>query len=412
MPGKFYMPQTEFDDLLRERFEQGSFEYQPAAWERLSTRLPVKKKSLLKRALWIPLAAAAALIIGVFVVPSRYHLESVPSVVLATLPHSPVEAPVQGEQSIIPIPKAAKPVPTVSNTSIARPLLMAKNNNLQPTSFSYTDPTVPSYPEVLPGTAEVSELIESTNAAPIPLTELAKISVAPENDKNNPKPTKKATIVMVDGIILPERSSTYFAGREMQFDEPRKPFGASSIAIAGGYKYGTANMGYMVGINGRKSLGAKVFVEGDVAFANSRNAQVTTQTPTDRFDQVKTVAGKNSIGARALSRGEVIANMYYLQVTPTVGYQVLPSMALGAGADLQRMLRNDENTLYVMDGSNVQPIPHMDYGVVGKAEYSLTKALKAGVQYRQGVNTLIAPDKNYLNRSYLQVQLKLNIIGR
>ena len=49
--------------------------------------------------------------------------------------------------------------------------------------------------------------------------------------------------------------------------------------------------------------------------------------------------------------------------------------------------------------------------MVAKTEYTLYKSIKAGVQYRYGMNEVLAPSKNYTNRSYLQVQLKVGILG-
>ncbi len=412
MPKMNLMPATEFDDLLRDKYEQGRFEYKPAAWDRLSAQLPQKKKSLLRRRIfWLPLAAAAALA-GFITVPllrndhkgnithvqQSANREVNPAQKLPAVDPIVATAPIVAAlpPTVIPLAKKA----AISTSSSYHPTIAA------PIAKKLLSPTlVDPAQEIAPPPVQPENVAPQNKVAIIaPGATLPQIIKNGGNATVATAPRLPGSRIFVDGVMLKNESPVFE-------DANGKKFRSTLLSVAGGYKYGTANMGYMVGINGRRSLGEKVFVEGDLAFANSRNAQVTTETSNTNFDQVKTVAGKNTVGARALSRGEVIGNMYYLQVTPTVGYQVFRTMAVGAGADVQRMFRNEENTLYIMDGSEVKAIPQMDYGVVGKAEYSLTKTFKAGLQYRQGMNGVVAPDKNYLNRSYIQVQLKLGILG-
>ena len=51
-------------------------------------------------------------------------------------------------------------------------------------------------------------------------------------------------------------------------------------------------------------------------------------------------------------------------------------------------------------------------GLTGKTEYAVTKKLKAGVLYREGINNLINGGEEYLDRRYLQVQLKFRVFGK
>lgn len=416
MPRKNTMPVTDFDNLLREKFEQGSFEYQPASWERLSAQLPVKKKPLYKKLLWLPLAAAAA-IAGFIIVP---HIRE-----NKTIQSAPTRSTSTAQQSARPTPVlSTTPVATTKSQAATQPgstavptvVIISSSRPSPSTTLASIPVDRAMVPPVADPAADLNPAASGPDAGGRTLPQIVPQSADNQLSKSavagNKMSGLPATQYIVDGVRLPRKGPVFSHGDPIFDNEVPRTIPASSISVAGGYKYGTANMGYMVGINGRKSLGDKIFVEGDIAFANSRNAQVTTETSNETFDLVKTVAGTNTIGARAISRGEVVGNMYYLQLTPTVGYQVLRTMSLGAGADMQRMFRNEDNTLYVMDGTDVKAVPQMDYGVVGKAEYSLTKTFKAGIQYRQGMNTLLAPEKNYLNRSYIQVQLKLGILGR
>jgi len=107
-----------------------------------------------------------------------------------------------------------------------------------------------------------------------------------------------------------------------------------------------------------------------------------------------------------------VINMYYLQLTPTVGYHLSESFVLGAGADIQRLFQDNASQTYIVEGDGVKAMPLMDYGVVAKTEYKVLRNVSAGLQYRLGMNNVIAPDKDYTNRSYLQVQLKLGLLGK
>ncbi len=409
MPKMNFMPVTEFDNQLRDQYERGSFEYKPANWERLSQQLPIKKKKpFLRRILWLPLTAAAAAVAGFIVTPlfqqknpdhtvahrkaSIHH--TAPSASIINTSSAVVAAPL-----VVAAPASAS-VPASTSTasySAGKPTFAAKQLPNQSGNSSAPVTPIPAAPQ-----------IAGNNDVPVLHAEEVKLSSQePQIVQRAPAP------VFNKDASVARRFNASGSLRSMadgpQYDEESKAtFKSSSLSIAGGYKYGTANMGYMVGFNGRRSIGKKVFIEGDLAFANSRNSQQTNQTTQENFDQVKLVAGTNTTGARALSRGEQVPNMYYLQLTPTVGYQVLKSMSVGAGADVQRMFSNNNDVLYVMDGSDVKAVPQLDYGVVGKMEYSLTKVFKAGIQYRQGLNNT----KDYLNRSYVQVQLKLGILGK
>jgi hypothetical protein len=407
------MPVTEFDNLLRDQYEQASFEYKPANWERLSSQLPDKKKKpFFKKIFWLPLSAAAA--VAAFIVVPRLQEAPRPAAHTITIARMPVTVKsVPASLQVQPAPAvaaapatiftasgASSPAASIRSTPIAKKILTPVGNlPVAPT------PTVAAH--IAPVTAPV---IIPSSATPIIPVEVQEQAIQPAQ--------AQLTVAVAEPTIFKSLATSLGSSSRLvmdvpQYDEQRPDLlHASSLSIAGGYKYGTANMGYMIGFNGRRSLSDKIFIEGDLAFANNRNAQVTNQTSNEIFDQVKTVAGTNAIGARALSRGEVVSNMYYLQLTPTIGYQVFKTMSLGAGADVQRMFRNNESTLYIMDGNDVKALPQMDYGIVGKVEYSLTKIVKAGIQYRQGMNNMLSPDKNYLNRSYIQVQLKLGILGK
>jgi hypothetical protein len=60
----------------------------------------------------------------------------------------------------------------------------------------------------------------------------------------------------------------------------------------------------------------------------------------------------------------------------------------------------------------VEVMPLFDVGVVGKTEYALTKHVKAAVAYRKGINNVLTPMDKYIDRDYLQVQVRYSIFNR
>ncbi|MGN6568463.1 MAG: hypothetical protein ACTHJ0_10945, partial [Flavipsychrobacter sp.] len=118
--------------------------------------------------------------------------------------------------------------------------------------------------------------------------------------------------------------------------------------------------------------------------------------------------------AATVQEREVNYNLYYAQVTPTLGYNIHKKISVGVGADVQRLLLNETSTNSSSDASQVstREVPAFDLGLVGKAECALSSTIKAGVSYRQGMNNVIAPNANYLDRNYVQVQLKFLLLRK
>jgi hypothetical protein len=83
-------------------------------------------------------------------------------------------------------------------------------------------------------------------------------------------------------------------------------------------------------------------------------------------------------------------------------------MKLGMGADVQRMLQDKYKYVQDADG-DIFDIPGIDLGFVGRAEYSLSERISTSVSYREGFIDKLNTGKNYLDRDYLQVQLKYTI---
>jgi len=112
---------------------------------------------------------------------------------------------------------------------------------------------------------------------------------------------------------------------------------------------------------------------------------------------------------------EVNYNLYYAQVTPTLGYNIHKKISVGVGADVQRLLLNETSVSTTSDGGQQtisREVPSFDLGFVSKAECALSSTIKAGISYRQGLNNVVAPNANYLDRNYVQVQLKFLLLRK
>ena len=105
-------------------------------------------------------------------------------------------------------------------------------------------------------------------------------------------------------------------------------------------------------------------------------------------------------------------NLYYAQLTPTLGYKATRSLSVGVGADVQRLLINQVLITETDNPADSRELPVYDMGLVGKTEYNLTKEIKASVFYRKGVNQALQGNNKILDRDYLQLQLKFNILNK
>jgi len=102
----------------------------------------------------------------------------------------------------------------------------------------------------------------------------------------------------------------------------------------------------------------------------------------------------------------------YAQVTPSIGYKIMKKMSIAAGPDFQQMLADNRPAQSTTDRRTIQEAALFDVGFIGKTEYSVTKNVKAAVSYRKGINTIITPTDKYLDRDYLQFQVRCAIFNK
>jgi hypothetical protein len=383
------MSTNDFDGLLRDKFDEGEFAYKPQQWEKLSHQLnvvpPVRKKGIT----WYKVAgvaASVALLASIFIgyYNSRQHEKpAATNIATATQPtpiqHTTVavtpttnQAPPSikepAHQNILAAPNSAKNVIANGKSTTVTQEIIAGNQN-----------TPAPVPQPLP---EASVQQDTTTVA-----------AAPKRKTVSPQYQAQALADFSDDLIGTSRV-----------------FAQNSFSLVGGVNYGSFNAGYTAGVNGRKKLGNKLYLEGDVAFVSANPTQVSAVSRQQYDNLTNYFSPGTAAMAAAKPNTTTPNNVYYLQVAPSVGYALSKKFSVSVGGDIQRLLQSDESaTVRIVNDETVKEIPSTDIGMQGKAEYAVTKKLKAGVTYREGINSMLDP--KYLDRRYLQVQLKLVLFG-
>ncbi len=399
------MKPREFDELVRQKFDQNEFAYNPGNWDRLVEQMDgrAKKRSMLMW-LWMPaagMAASVALALGVtslwkidlpagngkagYANVGKWAAPAQPAPI-AMIPYYPHTTETAVPKQIRKARAVARPA---AHTAVASSIGL-KLNNIVPAAQSPASTTLP--------------VVGSS---------VAKAVV----------PRKKET---------PDREPLRTFRHEVH--TVRKPLNLSVI-VMGGVCQGNRNSGYMAGATIRKMINDKVYVESDVAFATSDNTQQTmymdysggstyaggasgataarpgsaskTSSVTNT-DKVPTTSGP--VGVAKMK--DVNYNLYYAQITPSIGYKIMKRMSVGVGPDFQKMLVDNRPATSEVDRGNLQVAPTFDVGFVGKTEVALTQRVRAGVSYRKGINGVINLSDEFIDRDYVQFQMRCTIFNR
>lgn len=420
------MKPREFDDLVRDKFDQGDFAYNPRNWERLADQMDDgrKKKRGIVAWLGLPLAgmaASVALAMGVTTVlrmgvPDTHgagkasHNSQVVAMAAPAVPQvlpaetaKNAEANTSSTQKLVQ--RSAKPVAVRNHSNtISKPADNSGGFHIKLGDKAYVQAT-PS---------NVYNAAAGINSAGI--NSINHNSEISKNKQTQPQNRRK--IVLVD-----EGYNTFK-------EEPTNKRPANlSIILSGGVNRGNKNSGYMAGATVRHMISDRVYVEGDVAFTSSSNTQMTSYEETiTTVSKTDTKIGKESV-AKVTGEGlpaepepyisptvvrhkDVSYNMYYAQVSPSVGYKIMNRMSVGAGPDFQKALADNRPAQSTAERGTIQVAPLFDIGFVGKTEYAITKQVKAAVYYRKGINNVITPMGKYIDRDYLQFQVKCAIFNK
>ena len=407
------MQESEFDELIRKQFDDYEFEYKRSRWERLLASLAPMQYRTPARHRWLPVVTGIAAAMATLIAVGAWHYYQAPAIKdqtrvamqrtmapLRTI-HDMPELPVQQAfPTALPIQTPAffgnhHHRPAHLPGAIVQPAVNPAALVFQPDISANAEPDIvllsSGKPLAKPTQTSLSAMVTAHQYS-------GSVSGVMQTIARSPNPSTH--IVVVDGVILPEKPNAYF------------PKG-TNISLAGGVNYGTLNGGYTAGLNARHHLG-RWYVESDVAFVNYDAAGATNVSNNTLAVLVNNTNNVNGamIASRSREAPEPQEHVQYLQASPGIGYHLFKKITIGANADIQRMLQqNSNNTVQVSDDA-VKLFPLTDYGIAGKAEVSVTSKLNAGIIYRQGMNNLLSAGTDYLDRRYLQVQLKYRLIGK
>ncbi len=396
------MKPGEFDDLLRQKFDQNDFEYNARNWDRLAEELEGRGK---KRGLllwWIPLMGVAASVALAFGFTSVIREGAgIPANLKGII--AGINQNASAEHTAMPVN-----INVENALSSAHPVAVTlrKNNNL--TAFVADEHSGDTKINIQNALSYKARAVKAT-------TDLDIIMNAPEPEGKK----KKAVRPVAEGLY------TFKEHKE----EPKK-MTRSAIILSGGVSYGNQTSGYTIGATGRRMINSKLYVESDIAFVGSNNTQKVFYLEKGASSSgggaivngasARVVNAKTSsvVQTPATTDDEVIKstnhsyNLYYAQVTPSIGYKVMKHLSLGVGPDFQQMLVDNRPAASTVDRGNITEAPMFDVGFMGKMEYAISGNLKAAVFYREGINNIITPTNTYIDRNYLQFQVKYSILNR
>ena len=423
------MKPGEFDDLVRQKFEQGDFEYDPKNWDRLTEELDGQKRRTGGMLFWwMPLVGVAASVAMAFGVSSVFHNEgrmsfpiNADQVAAAQKPHASQRHAIamnSGEAEVNDIAAGDDGSNYANNSNSSN--TNSNINDLHAAAAAAKDNTVTISSELVAGDKHTS-----TPGSNVVATFNDKVHGL---EKENTVAKKKKPVILNDG---------YYTFRE---DEQMKQQPKVAIILSGGVNYSSQGNGYTVGATARRMINEKVYVESDIAFVGTNNSHEVSymdySSNNTNGANINTATGNHSIGAKGVANKSADGfysrtstetpaqpqgvlktanqpyNLYYAQITPSVGYKVMKHVSIGAGPDFQQMLVDNRPAVDPTDRSNVRVAPMFDIGFMGKTEISVTRNVKAAVYYREGINNIITPTNKYLDRNYVQFQVKCNIINR
>lgn len=394
------MSRNDFEELLRKKMNEEELTYNPEHWEQLARRLARVSETpsiplQYHRKYWWPAGIAAAALLAV---ATAFFWFDTPN--SSTVPSQVISKTTQ--------PALQNNTPAVSSPEQDNP---APQHYLQPATYAGAPtgtagrlPSRPSNPvyaprDSVPAGIALPDQHQSSREIP---------SEQPGASLLQDSKTTGAIAAHKNSNPLPQSSSAnpdpYFNSYTLLQQHPE---GRTSLAVGGGVNYGTFKTGVTFGISARQYIGKKVFVDGTVAMnINQGNDNTLHYTGNVMSDLL---SGNNNTRSRPSGHFYQANDFYYIQINPTVGYKLSRKFSLSAGPDFQQLLRDGSNNAIMFLNDDVKIIPDMDMGVTGRAEFSITPNIQSGITYREGLNNFIRNNDNFLNRRYIQVQMRFTV---
>ena len=393
------MKPKEFDELIRQKFDQSDFAYDARNWDRLEEQMDGRAKKRSMMMWWLMpiagVAASVALALGV-----------------TTLLRQPgTGTAVPGEAYVQPLhsePQASIQNNIIADNSVAANETTTNSRPSRGTNKSARRHTDKQQDEKDGFAIRLENALWNSSNTGKKGVNLLKAPVAlQQKDKKKEQP-----VAVLEGV------NTF-----KEQEEPVKPAPKLSIILSTGINHGAQNSGYMAGATIRKMVNDKVYIESDVAFATSTNTH-SALVQVSSGAAAKPAAGKfTAAESNRTTAVKPVGPTYkeenqsydlnYVQVSPSLGVKLAKRMSIGVGPDFQQMLADNRPAVNTdIERGNVAVDPTFDIGFIGKTEYSVTKKVKAAISYRKGINNVLTPMDKYIDRDYLQFQLKCIIFNK
>ena len=384
------MKPKEFDALIRQKFDQNDFGYNPHNWERLEEQMDGRAKKR-RIALWwlMPLMGVAA------------------SVTLAMGVNNMWRFADEGNMGVVAFSAPAYDYQNNTDNRIESSNAIISSNTIAAHNHKKAQKSVKKETEFGINLDNAISSTESIHVRKVKLDE--KAEPAKKNDN-------------VKQVAAKENYKTFKP-------EDEKKVKKTSIILSGGFNQGNMNNGYTVGASIRRMINDKVYVENEIAFASSNNTQSMNSKQSPAISSSAPTPIPNGAGAKVASANQrqeqlekpaddiwinqdVTYKLSYILIAPSVGCKITHHMSLAAGPDIQSSLPGQRPQYSRDDRSTQSFAPFTDFGLVAKSEYKITKQIKAGLSYRKGINNVLFPTGQYIDRDYMQVQVHYTILNR
>jgi hypothetical protein len=390
------MKPEEFDKLLRQKFDDGSFEYNPENWGYLMNRLNEKPKKNVVMLWWTPvigIAASFSLSMGIagFMKHMRNPLPATSAHIVA---HNRRENNASRQHGTLPILRLVK------HTAMKKKIPTDNSVVLSEHDESGLGIKICNIP-----TPDTKHFLTASQVGK------NKCSKMPEDTAGCKKRMKP--------LLHPQPLVTF---KEPDAEVPSIP--KNSILLGGGLSQGNSNSGFSIGASARHMITDKVYIESDIAFTTANNMQATKYLD-------KSAGIESRLGASSSKTSEDVGNvapilptqgviktanqnyqMLFAQVTPTLGYKFASRFSAGVGPDFQQALADNRPALSTVDRENMAVAPLFDVGIMAKAEVNITTRLKAAFFYREGINNIITPMNKYTDRNYMQFTVRYAVYNK
>lgn len=191
-----------------------------------------------------------------------------------------------------------------------------------------------------------------------------------------------------------------------------RPAQLGSIGVSSGLSTGRNQNGVNLALNGVYNINDNLFIEGTIAYQNNKPNDIIHATKISSNSNIGIQNGKAQAFASPAITNK-LENLHYIQINPSVGYKLNKMLSVSFGADIQSLLNdpNQEILIYNKEVNAMDKVAKTDIGITSKTELQVTKNIKTGISFRNGINNLIKKNDglNFVNRQYLQLHFRYNI---